>query len=117
MEQMVPVFMTAADQLIVIAAVMGKIVADFGNLARIVRMNPGISAGAHHFKGSLTAQPGQMTEPVRHQEGDDLFILELMNDERNGHRFVGFSGFVGKLIHRTILLFGCSSCRLYSIIS
>ena len=87
---------------------MGKIVADFGNFARIVRMNPGISAGAHHFKGPLTAQPGQMTEPVRHQEGDDLFILELMNDERNGHRFVGFSEFVGKLIHRAFLLFGCS---------
>ena len=104
-DQMVAVLMPAANQLVIAATVVGEVITDLGNLARIIRVNPVVLAGTHQDHGLVPVQPGQLAEAVGNEQGNHLFVNELINDEREGQGLVCLPEFFGKMIHRIILLF------------
>ena len=95
MDQVVTVLVPGADQLVVIGdTAVGKVVTDPGHLARIIRVSPVVLAGTHQDHGLVPVQPGQLAETVRNEQGNHLFVNELVDDDRDGQGLICLSEFV-----------------------
>jgi hypothetical protein len=66
-------------------------------------MHAFILTGREQLHQFFTIHAHLITETVRHENGDDLFVQILVHREGNAHGFIGGAEMIRKLIHGAFL--------------
>ena len=78
MDIMVSLFMLRTEDYVIIAPMMGKFIADMGNVAHIIWMKPFILASKEPFHCGFPVFSDQPAESVRNQQRNNFFVNELL---------------------------------------